>query len=62
MGGAHCKETLGGVGTSMGQVGLPFSLGIKAPQAGRSSGGGVAISHGKGEPFLSPTGLGMGER
>lgn len=39
---------------STGQFGLPFWSGIKAPQAGRRSGGGGAASHGKGEPFLSP--------
>ena len=51
--GAHCKETAGGVGMSTGQVGLPFLSGIKAPQAGRRSGGAGAVSHDKGEPFLS---------
>lgn len=52
--GADCKETPG-VGVSVGQVGAPRSpSGIKAPQAGRRSGGGGTVSHGKGGPFLSP--------
>ena len=38
---------------STGQVGLPFLSGIKAPQAVRRSGGAGAVSHDKGEPFLS---------
>lgn len=53
MGAAHCKETPGGISTSTGQFGLPFSPGIRAPQAGRRSGRGGADFHGKGEPFLS---------
>ena len=53
MAGTHCKETPG-VSMSTGQVGLPFLSGIKVPQAGARSGGGGAVSHGTGEPFLSP--------
>ena len=37
---------------SVGQVGAPCSpSGIKAPQAGRRSGGGRTVSHGKGGAF-----------
>ena len=53
-GGSTLQRDTGRSRHERGEVGLPFSLGIKAPQAGRSSGRGGAISQGRGEPFLSP--------